>query len=72
MKTRATRRHHLNRIKKKTAKILKENNFPVNPKSIGTTAAVHSAFCSCFMCGNPRKYFDEKTMQEKKSDIDVE
>jgi len=22
--------------------------------------------CSCFMCGNPRKHFSEKTMQEKK------
>ena len=25
-------------------------------------------FCSCWMCGNPRKYFNEKTMQEKKSE----
>jgi len=22
--------------------------------------------CSCFQCGNPRKHFSEKTMQEKK------
>lgn len=22
--------------------------------------------CSCPMCGNPRKFFNEKTMQEKK------
>jgi hypothetical protein len=26
--------------------------------------------CSCSMCGNPRKYYNEKTMQEKKADID--
>jgi hypothetical protein len=26
--------------------------------------------CSCPMCGNPRKYFGEKTVQEKKSDED--
>jgi hypothetical protein len=25
--------------------------------------------CSCYMCGNPRKFWNEKTMQEKKSDI---
>ncbi len=23
------------------------------------------ASCSCWMCGNPRKHFDEKTRQEK-------
>ena len=25
---------------------------------------------TCWMCGNPRKYFKEKTVQEKKSDMD--
>jgi hypothetical protein len=25
--------------------------------------------CSCYMCGNPRKFWNEKTMQEKKADI---
>lgn len=25
--------------------------------------------CSCPMCGNPRKYFDEKTMQERKREM---
>jgi len=25
--------------------------------------------CSCVMCGNPRKYFNEITMQEKKANI---
>lgn len=24
--------------------------------------------CSCHMCGNPRKWFNEKTMQEKRMD----
>jgi len=30
--------------------------------------ADHMALCSCHMCGNPRKHFNEKTMQEKKAD----
>lgn len=30
--------------------------------------ADHMAQCSCHMCGNPRKHFGEKTMQEKKAD----
>jgi hypothetical protein len=29
--------------------------------------------CSCAMCGNPRKFFDEKTMQEKRlEDVDTD
>jgi len=24
--------------------------------------------CSCWMCGNPRKYFEEETVQERKLD----
>ena len=24
--------------------------------------------CSCFMCGNPRRYFGEKTIQERRAD----
>ena len=27
---------------------------------------------NCFMCGNPRKFFDERTQQEKRSMQDVE
>lgn len=26
--------------------------------------------CSCWACGNPRKHFNEKTVQEKKADED--
>lgn len=25
--------------------------------------------CSCMMCGNPRRYFNEKTIQELKADV---
>lgn len=25
--------------------------------------------CSCWMCGNPRRYFLEKTMQERRQDM---
>jgi len=28
--------------------------------------ADHLAICSCAMCGNPRKYFGKKTIQERK------
>jgi hypothetical protein len=35
-----------------------------NKKTIGKMASVHGAECSCYMCGNPRKHFGEKTRQE--------
>jgi len=28
-------------------------------------------FCSCLMCGNPRKHFKKKTLQELKADAPV-
>lgn len=28
--------------------------------------ADHMAACSCWACGNPRKYFKERTLQEQK------
>lgn len=27
--------------------------------------------CSCWMCGNPRKYFGERTIQERKAILTV-
>ena len=32
--------------------------------------AEHLKMCSCTACGNPRKHFKEKTIQEKINDID--
>ena len=32
------------------------------------TLGDHIQCCSCSGCGNPRKHFKEKTMQEKKED----
>jgi hypothetical protein len=29
----------------------------------------HGKLCSCHMCGNPRKFFNEKTIQEQRSDV---
>lgn len=40
---------------------------PLDEASIGVLA--HSPHnCSCHMCGNPRKWWNEKTMQEKRMD----
>ena len=28
--------------------------------------------CSCYMCGNPRKHFNEETLQEKRANLEEE
>jgi hypothetical protein len=71
MRTRAWRRHQ---EKKKKSKMQKKFDFenwaPMNDdefkRLIGIQA--HSPkMCSCWMCGNPRKYFNEMTIQEKRN-----
>ena len=68
MHKRAQRRHHYQRLKQKRKKELKSNGGVVNERHLGYAVSVHNAGCSCAMCGNPRKYFKDKTLQEKKQD----
>lgn len=63
--SRALRRHHAARLKKK-----RQYYFYRWPKRL-TVAELGSVLntatrCSCFMCGNPRKYFKERSVQEKR------
>lgn len=70
MKSRAVRRHHYDRLKRKIIKRYRSDPWrSLTPKSVGRAIAVHDADCSCAMCGNPRKYFNAKTMQEMKQDV---
>ena len=64
-------RHHENRLKKYTKKIISKW-FSKEPteKQIGKNYSVHASGCSCKACGNPRKHFGEKTLQEKKAGIE--
>ena len=60
---RALRRHHVNRLKQKRrihwGRVLHTDEEL--GKAVGTPKP-----CSCFMCGNPRKYYGEKTVQERR------
>lgn len=60
MRNRAFRRHQLDKKKSKARKIY--------PHDLNATWANHLAGCSCYMCGNPRKWWKTKTLQEIKSD----
>jgi hypothetical protein len=62
---RGIRRHHLQRLKKARA-----FDHAIGKGRQGDTAALGRhvntpAKCSCWMCGNPRRYFDEKSRQER-------
>jgi hypothetical protein len=58
---RALRRHHRNRIILKRYKNVEEGFWYV--KSPGYLAK-NNTVCSCWMCGNPRKYLGQLTRQE--------
>lgn len=62
MKSRARRIQDKQRMKAKAKRIGQINGIPGNWDKL----ADHLAACSCFACGNPRRYFNEKTMQERR------
>jgi hypothetical protein len=58
---RARRRNDLNRMKSRARVIY--------PHDKNAKWANHLQACSCPGCGNPRKYFNEKPIQEQRADI---
>jgi hypothetical protein len=51
----------------KQLKIAKAHGFPTGPEH--RLSKVHATTCGdsdCVMCGNPRKFFGEPTIQEKR------
>jgi hypothetical protein len=67
-KARAIRRHHRERIIHKRYDRVQRGYWYVKKPGY---LANNNTVCSCWMCGNPRKYFGELTRQEKifKSEI---
>jgi hypothetical protein len=61
------RLHKEEAVIKRQTKIAKAHGFPTGPEH--RLAKVHATTCgdsNCVMCGNPRKFFGEKTIQERK------
>lgn len=63
--TRALRRHHV-------ARLQRNRRFNHGMDLMATTrqrqrALATPALCSCAMCGNPRKFFKERTIQERRA-----
>jgi len=62
MSKRARRRSHVVRMKKRALKLCERYYGREN----AVKYANHLKVCSCGMCGNPRKFAGEKTLQERK------
>lgn len=60
----AYKRHQEQRIKEKVKKYHVCHD-PNDPSVVGQVAET-PARCSCYMCGNPRKYFNKRTLQEER------
>lgn len=62
------RRHKDESAINRQVKIAKEYNYPIRDN--GRYAKMHATNCgkpTCAMCGNPRKFFSELTVQEQQS-----
>lgn len=72
-RTRAERRHHHQRMRQRTENFLDFKFY----KEFDAQAFDHQVCrrtetrkpCSCEMCGNPRKHWKERTLQEKIADL---
>ena len=70
MKSRALRRHHKIRIRQKRAKQFVFKYFDMGKQELLKRANKYMEtpkVCSCYLCGNPRKFWKEETCQEVKS-----
>ena len=67
---RATRRKHRERLKKKRRQEEKNifGNNGIDDKHLNILIDTKKR-CSCYMCGNPRKHFREKTRKELIMDL---
>lgn len=69
----SSRRHRDESAVKRQLKIAKEFNIPVEePHKLVKHHVLNCGNPKCLMCGNPRKMFKEKTIQEKRFEQDVD
>lgn len=65
-RTKEYRRFQWFKHKDKAKRVLEPDR--VNPCEIGKAESVHNCFCSGPCCGNPRKWFGEVTVQERRNE----
>ena len=62
---RAVRRHHEQRVKRRVSRYY-GGYAHGQPRHLGKLAHARRP-CSCWMCGNPRRYCGEPTLQERRA-----
>lgn len=65
MQSRALRRHHQQRMKHRVAAYY-GGYARGDARHVGKLAQTRAP-CSCWMCGNPRRYLGEPTLQERRA-----
>ncbi|MBI4571848.1 MAG: hypothetical protein HY713_01005 [candidate division NC10 bacterium] len=70
MRARARRRHHVSRIKRRVRRYY-GGYAKDKPRHLGRIARTRQ-LCSCWMCGNPRRYLGERSLQERRAFQPVE
>ncbi|WP_407529417.1 hypothetical protein [Methylobacterium oryzisoli] len=65
MFSRSERRHHLRRMKDKAVRVY--GRYDKRDPKRHEAIANHLAHCSGPCCGNPRRWFGEMTMQERRA-----
>jgi len=73
MKGKAIRRHHKNRIVNKMV-FVQKNCWHIQDEAEEDTILrakmmADNRACGCPMCGNPRKWFNKKKLQELKAEL---
>ncbi len=67
MRDRAYRRHQLERVKR-LVRLYYGGVHRSDPRRLGGLAHTRTP-CSCWMCGNPRRYRRELTLQEQRAHL---
>ncbi|RUL89142.1 hypothetical protein [Tautonia sociabilis] len=66
---RAARRHHRSRMIERARRALRFLGMSDRERdTFARKAHDHLASCSCWMCGNPRRFLGEPTIQERRAD----
>ena len=65
MRVRAWRRNHESRIKQRVRQYY-GGYAKDKPRDLGRIAHARQ-LCSCWMCGNPRRYLGERSLQERRA-----
>ena len=65
---RSLRRHHRDRLKSNRKHYWFGDTWPMDSRQLGMVISTPH-MCSGYCCGNPRKWFGELTIQERKAGL---